>query len=450
MPDYLDRLSQFACETRLADLPKNVQERCRWVIADCLPVIGVGMQAPEMQKLTTAHLRTAATGNAWIIGTGKRAAAIDAALLNGCAGTWVELDEGSTQAKGHPGIQIVPAALAFAQENPVSGEAFMTAVVLAYEISSRINRAGRIRPIIHPHGTFGVIGTAIAVGLLKRFDAKAMRSLINVAATMGLGTSYHTLIDGATVRNIYTGHSAYMGLMAVRLVESGFTGESDGVGSTYGTILSEGFDPKRVVDGLGAQWLIAEGYFKLHPTARSLHSAIDALENAIEKAPGARIDPAQIKSIAVRTYRLAASKNNKFVANSFGAKFSIPFALASILHHGRSGLDCFDDAAVANADIQALARRVDVTEDADFTIRYPALQLCDIVITLCDGIVISGHCEVMKGEPQFPNTLDQIQRKFFELGKSIWNISLTQNIWDACMHIEDIDNLAAYSARLAP
>jgi hypothetical protein len=39
---------------------------------------------------------------------------------------------------------------------------------------------------------------------------------------MGLATSRQTLLDGATVRNIFTGHSGYTGVMATRLVESGF------------------------------------------------------------------------------------------------------------------------------------------------------------------------------------------------------------------------------------
>jgi hypothetical protein len=47
----------------------------------------------------------AGAGNAWVVGTGKRATAFDASLLNGTAGTWIELDEGNLFAKSHPGIQ---------------------------------------------------------------------------------------------------------------------------------------------------------------------------------------------------------------------------------------------------------------------------------------------------------------------------------------------------------
>src|SRR5262245_1029578 len=252
---YLDELGRFAAEARDSDLSVPAREHIRWVLADCLPVIAAGMQVEEMKALVAAHLDQAAPGSAWVIGTGRRAAALDAALLNGTAGTWLELDEGNLFAKGHPGIQVVPAAVAVAQESAVSGADLLLAVALGYEVSSRISRAAKIRMMVHPHGTYGVIGAAVAVGRLRRFSSTAMRELLNVAATMGMATSRRTLLEGATVRNIYSGHSGLMGIMAVRLVEAGFTGERDGVRSIFGDVLSDGFDSQATIAGLGREWL---------------------------------------------------------------------------------------------------------------------------------------------------------------------------------------------------
>ena len=63
------------------------------------------------------------------------------------------------------------------------------AVAVGYEISSRINRAAHVREIIHPHGTFGIIGAAVAVGRLHgpdRTDAPASAT----AATSLIITCY--------------------------------------------------------------------------------------------------------------------------------------------------------------------------------------------------------------------------------------------------------------------
>ena len=79
--DYLDVLSRFACETRLDDIPVPVRERCRVIIADMLAVIAAGMQESEMQALVANHVPRVATGNAAVIGSGKRCNPLDAALL---------------------------------------------------------------------------------------------------------------------------------------------------------------------------------------------------------------------------------------------------------------------------------------------------------------------------------------------------------------------------------
>src|SRR5258706_15924832 len=122
------------------------------------------MQQREMKALVAKNLAQAAAGDAWVIGTGRRASASDAALLNGTAGTWLELDEGNLYAKGHPGIQVVPAAVALAQETTCSGTDLLLAIALGYELSARISRAANVRLSVHPHGTYGVIGAAVAAG----------------------------------------------------------------------------------------------------------------------------------------------------------------------------------------------------------------------------------------------------------------------------------------------
>ena len=448
-PEYLRLAAEFAADTAFADLPAEARERARWVLADSVPVIAAGMQQPEMHEFVERHLARAGSGKAWVIGSGQRALAEDAALLNGTAGTWLELDEGNLFAKGHPGIQVVPAAIAAAHECGASGADLLTAVAIGYELSARVSRSAETRLSIHPHGTYGVIGAAIAVGRLKGFDSLQMLELVNVAATMGMATSRQTLLDGATVRNIFTGHSGYMGMTAVRLVECGFTGEIDGVGNVYGKVLSDTFDRDKVVRALGTEWLLARNYFKLHPTGRYVHSAIDALENLLTNVPGKKLNARDIERIEVRTYMLAAMLAEKRVTSSFGSRFSVPFALASILHHGKSGLGSFDDAAVASDEVQALAQRVDLQEDKSHTARYPQETPCDVRIVMKNGDSYTGRCVVMKGEPSNPHQPEDLRRKFFELGTPVWGESTTREVFDAFMNIEHVPDFGALADRVS-
>lgn len=443
---YLVTLAEFAAAARLDTLSDLARERSRWIIADCIPVIAAGMQQPEMKALVAKHLENAAPGHCWVPGTGRRAAAFDAALLSGTAGTGLELDEGNLfVGGGHPGIQVVPAAVAAAQELGSSGADLELAAALGYELSSRVYRSAQPRVSLHPHGTFGVMGAAIAVAKLKGFDAGQMLHVINCSATMAMASSRNAILEGATVRNLFTGHSGYMGLMAARLVECGFTGEADSVYQIWGRLLSEKFEPARVVEGLGAEWLITRNYFKLHPMGRYAHSAIDALEDLLSKVPGGRLDIDQVEHIDVRAYWRATLLDEKNVRTTFASRFSIPFAMGTILYHGRSGLKSFDEVAVANPKIQALAQRVEISEDKSFTARYPDEQPVDITITLRDGTVHTGHCVVTKGEPANPHRPDEVKAKFFELGESVWSPQVTQSLFDELMRIESIPDFRAFS-----
>ena len=75
----------------------------------------------------------------------------------------------------------------------------------------------------------------------------------------------------------------------------------------------------------------------------------------------------------------------KAVVSSFGARFSVPFILATFLHHGRSSLAAYEQPAVDNPAIQAIAKKVDLQENTAFSARYPAEQPVDLKIVMRDG-----------------------------------------------------------------
>jgi len=303
-----------------------------------------------------------------------------------------------------------------------------------------------MRVAVHPHGTYGVIGAAVAVSCLKRFDAAQMRTTINIAATMAMATNRQAMLDEATVRNIYTGHSGLAGHLATQLTAAGFRGQRDGVGFTFGTVIADGFDPLRYVQGLGRDWLILEGYFKLHPAGRYAHAAIDALEDALQ---GARIAPGEIERIEVKAFQMAALLSGKNITTAFGTKFSIPFALATILVHGRSSVEAFDIGAVRDPRVQALVAKVEVREEPAYTRAYPGKQLCDVTIRLTGGGTLEGRCEVMKGEPANPHRPEDVERKFFDLTTPVWGAERSRGLYDGLLSLESAPDMGQFGREFA-
>ena len=449
VPPYLLEIGRFIRDTRFEDLPPPVVDRCKRLIADCFAIVTAGNQSDELRRLASSYLKDARPGNSWVIGTAHRAAPGSAAFLNGIASTWHDFDEGSTIAYSHPGSQTIPAAVAMAQDLCVSGRDLLLAVVLGYEVSARASMAAKMRISVHPHGTCGVIGSAVAAARMKGLDEARMRHVINVAATMAMATNRQAMLDEATVRNVYSGHSALAGLNAVQLVEAGITGQRDGIGVTYGGVIADGFDPQRMITGLGQDWLITQGYFKLHPSGRYSHAAIDALQAALATLPQGRLDVANISRIEVRAFQMAALLSGKNITTSFGAKFSIPFALATILVHGRSGIDCFDTKAVENPLVQALIAKVDVSEEPAYTRAYPDKQQCEVVIHLDGGGTVRGRCEIMKGEPGNPHRPDEVEKKFYDLTVPVWGGKRANDLYAALLRLEDVADLRAFGTGFA-
>src|SRR5262249_10811061 len=149
---------------------------------------------------------------------------------------WHDLDEGNLSTRTHAGIQLVPAALAEAEACVLSGAKLLEAVILAYEAAARIWRATKARHAVHPHGTYGPLAAAMALSKLRGNTVRATALAINIAATLGIAASRKSLNDGATVRNIYSGHSGRAGFEALSLRDAGFTGETDAVASIMGNI----------------------------------------------------------------------------------------------------------------------------------------------------------------------------------------------------------------------
>jgi 2-methylcitrate dehydratase PrpD len=263
-----------------------------------------------------------------------------------------------------------------------------------------------------------------------------------------MGGNRQTMRDGATVRNYYAGHGNFTGQMAVRLVQAGFTGPVDAPSVTYGQLLADDFKPAQVVAGLGSDWTLTQGYIKLYPSGRYVHSAIDAVLDALRHAPGGRIAPAAIERIDVRAYKMVAFLGEKRPKNLFGTRFSVPFSIATIIAHGRADLDVFGARAFADKAIMELAARVEVSEVAEYTAAFHAKQLVELDIVCKDGSILRGRCEITKGEPGNPHAPAEIRKKFDQLATPVWGEADAQRVYDACMQIEAASDLGNFCAEV--
>jgi 2-methylcitrate dehydratase PrpD len=445
MPEYLDNVVAYVCRTSFEDFPQPVVLRAKEVLSDTLAVIAAGAQEEEMKALKQRLER--GNGVSAMIGASARTEPGKAAFFNGTAGTFLELDEGNQFGRGHPGIHVIPAALAMAEEHRLPGRDLLTALVLGYEVGTRIGIACKIRMSMHPHGTWGTVGAAVAAGKLMGYDQERMKEIINVSSSLGLATSRRTMLQGGTVRNVYAGMSGKMGILAYDLVQSGFTGEADGLSTVYGSVVSDTFSQEIMTEELGRRFEIARNYFKMHACCRYNHGTLDALEQIMA---GKALKPEDIERVDVETYSLAAQLCDQNPQNMLAAKFSIPFAVATTVVHGASGIESFRPQILQNPAVKALSGRVFVKEDPKLTAMMPARRPSRVQVTLKSGERLEAEVTMNKGDFEDPYGAADLERKFYSLAEPVWGHEKAEQIHAQIMAFEMVEDVNGVSALMAP
>jgi 2-methylcitrate dehydratase PrpD len=406
--DYLDSVSAFVSSTGYDDLPEAVRQHAKHVWMDTVGVIMGG--SLESENMSLAQRLSDDRGSSTILRHGfPRADARNAALANGTAGTFLELDEGHWPT-GHPSIYIVPAVLALGEKIGATGKQLIEALVVAYEISARIAAASKFIPGIHIHGNLGVIGATVGTARLLGYDTSRTREAINVASCLNGATPSLACIEGALVRNVYTGFSGQMGVLVPDLVESGFTGLRDGLGETYTKFISSSFDRETMVADLGQDFRITTNYFKLHAACRHLHSPIDAVEKVLA---GRSLRAEEVEEVKVFGNSHAFQYNRTDPNNHLAAKFSVPFAVATRISHNSGGREAFQQQAVDDPETRALSARVKVVEDAEFNRRQDRPSRVEVVLR--SGETLVGEVDNPRGDNDSPIPFGEVKQKFTSL-----------------------------------
>jgi 2-methylcitrate dehydratase PrpD len=258
------------------------------------------------------------------------------------------------------------------------------------------------------------------------------------------------MLEGGLVRNAYAGVSGYMGIFAHQLVDAGFNGENDGLQTVFGSVVSDTFEPAVMTDELGSRFEILRNYFKRHACCRYNHATLDALLEILGRTPQKPIRPEDIREIVVNTYSLAAQLCDQAPMNTLAGKFSIPFAVATTIVHGHTGVSCFTPDAVHNKDARELAKKVRVVEDPALTAMMPDQRPARVALVLSDGTELKAEAFVNKGDFEDPYSAEDLLEKYFELATPVWGKNISQQVHSAVSGLDEILDVRQVTNLLAP
>lgn len=445
---YLYEFGRLVSQTQLGQLSGELLEQAKLVMLDTVGAILGGSRLPEIGALARYYGVEEGSGTATMLGHGLKAPLKEAALVNGCAGVALELDEGHRLAGGHPAVHVLPAALALAETRRFPGRELLAALVVGYEVAARAGMAVRLRPMVHPHGTWGVLGAAAAAARLLNWPAEKVAEALSVAGSLTLATSWGTALEGATVRNAYAGLANLIGLLAIELVAAGFTGPADGPGLAFTHATGEGFRAEEALGGLGSDWQLTRNYFKFHACCAYNHPVLDALQDLRTARP---FEADEVEAIEVETWGRAALLANPEPESYLGAKFSIPFACATLMVHGSTGPEAFGPEAARDPKVLALARRVSIREDPELTKAVPAMRPARVKVRLRRGEVLTGFAPNPRGDRAAgePAGRADVEAKFLGLAEPVLGRPAALKAKDIIFRIEEISDIGELAAVLS-
>ncbi|WP_413378068.1 MmgE/PrpD family protein [Alkalihalobacillus sp. 1P02AB] len=393
------------------DFTSNTIERTKWVILDSLAAVlqSVSSESPIINFIKDVSKETPSTESCIpILGTNTFTTKINSAIIHGTAMVSNELDEGNQFAKGHPAAHILPAAYLSAIVNRSSGEDFIKAFILGYETSSRLAYATNMKDYMHPHGTWGNVGGAVAASILANKSKEDIIETALLAATLPIATTWQAAEKGVSARNLYTGIGSYLAYEALDLQSYGFRSSLSVVEDLWSHIMSNGFQHSRLFDELLTPPLIEKNYFKLYPSCRFTHSALDALQAILQESD---LEPTDIEKIEVYTYSLASRCKTQQPKTPLEAKFSIPFMLATML----KGIDLYqinNESVLFDPSLLVLASKICVYEDKNLTSLLPEQRPARVVINLHNGKEHSATVFSAIGEHDQPFNENELLEKY--------------------------------------
>src|SRR3954452_9911097 len=377
-----------------AGAPAAMQTVCQSLLID---VAGLCIAARRSDFMQATFAATDDPGPCTVIGRPDPRSLSMAALCNGTAAHGEDFDDTYEGGPAHAGAVVVPALLAAAEQHHLSGADLGRGLAVGCEVICRlcvvapklVHKAG-----FHPTAVFGAIGAAAGVGSALRLDAKQLVDAMGVAASMASGIIEY-LAEGAWTKRMHPGWAAQAGYRAARMAQAGFTGPRTLLEGEHGFF--HGFANTRegnlagMLEGAAREWLCADIAFKPYACGTLAHPFIDCARGMV--AQGLRSDDVEAiecetaECIVHRVWEPLASKQSP--PNGYGAKFSIPYAIAVGIVRGDAGLAEYEDEVVRAPAVLALASKVRYLFDPANP--YPARFTGHVKATLRSGAVMEAR-----------------------------------------------------------
>ncbi|MGD2201434.1 MAG: MmgE/PrpD family protein [Candidatus Bathyarchaeota archaeon] len=424
-----EELAEYVTGLSFKDLPPEVVHQTKRVILDSLGTMYMGARKEEASGVGES-LKILGTGEeCTVIGLKRKASLPWAAFANAAYSQVHDCNDGHRESaawggSSHPGRVAIPTALAVGEKLGVSGEAVIIAIVVGYDVATKL-RGMKDRP---PSSAY--CSAAIAARLMG-LDAVQTRFAMGIAGycspkafpqTRGLDTNF-----------LSNGYQAKVGVEGAFMAGEGLNGPKLGDDNR----LSTRFKTR----GMGDVFEVMNVYIKPYPTCRMTHGAIDALLSLKEEVG---FTPEDVDEVEIRqlTYGMYIT-DEKVGPDSYykNCQFNLPYIVACAITDGEVTERQFTKERIADESLHELAKRVKVIPEEGLDSIYPEGCRPTIVeVKTGDGETHTMRIDYPKGEPRNPLTDDELLEKFVLWSGVSWERA--ESIWAALLRLEESEDIS--------
>ena len=433
--------ADFVTGTRFESLSPDTVQQTKKVVLDLIGVSLAGYRSMAFPRMVVDYvLDLGGKPEATVIHTKRKIPAIHAVLANASCAHALDMDDGHRVAASHPGVVIIPAAIAAAELARVSTKKLIAGIVVGYEIMIRIGKA--INPSsldrgFHITGITGPFGAAAAVANIMGFTREETVAALGMAGLQSAGLiQVNHEVEGSMVKPLNPARAAMSGLLSCILAQKGARGPVQIFEGEDGFLKAFTDEVTREIltDDLGLEFEISKVYMKLYAACRHAHAPMDAALDAFRKS-GMSI--AEIDRITVETYPAAVRLAGITHATTPSAgRFSIPFSVALALVKGDAGADEYCEKNVEDDVIQALAGKVELAVSEKWDTLYPQKRGASVTLFNGQGQSWASEVDLAKGEPENRASWEELTSKFFTNAGQLLSKEQAEELAETILHLE--------------
>jgi 2-methylcitrate dehydratase PrpD len=398
----------FVHGLRFDALPADVVACAARCLLDLVGVAAAGSTLPSA-KLAREHAVRHMAGRereARILFDGRRTSLPGAAFAGAASIDALDAHDGHVLTKGHAGVSVLPAILAFAHARPIDGRELLASFVLGYEIGTRAGIALHASVAdYHCSGAWNAVASAAIGARALSLSREQTRHALGIAEYWGPRGQMMRVCESPSMLKDGSSWGAHAGVTAALLASEGFTGAP---------AITVEREPAHWSD-LGDRYRIREQYFKAYPVCRWAQPAIEA---ALALQREHRFAADDVASLAIESFRHAVDLGARCLSPSTTdeAQYSLVYPVAAALVFGNVGaaeVNPTSDPRVTR--LVALAKLAEVEE---FSRRFPHERWARVRIGLRDGRSLVSAPAQARGGAEDPLSDEELHRKYTTLAAS--------------------------------